>query len=258
MHGVLQGLRCDDIEVFLDGLLAHGRGRRRGSRCSRRTRDEYGRIARQFGRWLVRRGHLQENPWEAVVSIAVPGRDEVYVRRAVTMAEVHKLAQAAPQRAVLYYTAVTTGLRAIELRRLRWCDLDLDRCILHLPGYRDGQRMTKNGRDAILPLQPWLGDLLRGSFRRDPVFDMPRDMAPVIQEDARVAGVPLQDERGQVLDFHSLRAGTLHILLDLGVDVLTVGEIMRHAKLDTTLRHYRRNDVKRLADRFQVPDPRIA
>lgn len=237
-------LSIDQLERFLDELLAGG--------LSKRTRDEYGRTLKQFGAWLVLEEVLSRNPFARFQRVMVKGRDETFVRRSLSLDEVRRLAEAAPARAALYYLAATTGLRAGELRHLRFTDLDLARGTLRLPGYRDGKRVTKNGHDALLPVQPWVAAMLRWRRWMDPLFDLPHNTAGMIRADAERAGVDQVDDKGRVLDFHSLRSSTFEILRSLGVDHVTIGKVMRHSSFQTTLDHYDKTALPQVV----IPDPR--
>jgi site-specific recombinase XerC len=103
---------------------------------SNRTVNGYQQAANQFCRWMVREGRADTNPLEHV-SRRNEQADIRYRRRALSPEECGKLMKAArngvrlqgldgPERALLYRTALETGLRMNELKTLRVRNLDLD------------------------------------------------------------------------------------------------------------------------------------
>lgn len=68
---------------------------------------------------------LTQNPLKYVERVDTRGKAQF--RRALSQDEVRRLLTAAPHfRAVVYLTAIYTGLRRNELNQLRWGDLHLD------------------------------------------------------------------------------------------------------------------------------------
>ncbi|MCP3882370.1 MAG: tyrosine-type recombinase/integrase [Sulfitobacter sp.] len=268
----LRDLRQEAMTEFLQDLQAgrvkdhNGKRisgiRRNNNRVSAKTRDGYGVMLRQFGQWLEDEDRVMRNPFRRFRRVKVAGRDETFVRRALDLAEVVKLAEAVPERACLYYVAATTGLRRNELRSLLWSDIRIqgeDVPHIDLPGFRDRVRVTKNGKPARIPLQPWVAELLleHRTELHGPVFDMNARTAEMIRADAEYAGIPIEDDQGRVLDFHSLRASAATILLSQGVHPDDVQEVMRHSDIRTTIAHYRKSDLAKLARAVQVvEDPR--
>ena len=56
--------------------------------------------------------------------------------------------------------------------------------------------------------------------------------------DLEAAGIAKKDDQGRVLDLHSLRGTMLTWLKDAGVHPAVAQRAARHAKIDTTIRHY--------------------
>ena len=252
----------DDLERSLKKIQAH-------RRLSARSRDEYGRTAKQFYEWLVDQALLQQNPFQRFRRIQVKGRDETFRRMSLSLDDVRRLAEVAGGgRAVLYWLAATTGLRLGELRALRWSDIRVLAPVPHinLPGFRNGVRCTKNGKDAVIPMQPWVAEMIHypvehpfDSIKDVRVFGKIQNAAKQIREDARAAGIiPQYGEsfsQGR-LDFHCLRRTTVRVLREAGVDDVSIKDVMRHSKYQTTLDHYHTPDLARLASQISVPDPR--
>ena len=78
------------------------------------------------------------------------------------------------ERALIYRTAILTGLRRGELSRVKVCHLDHKQRLLDLPGH-----LTKNGRPAVIPLvaslardlKSWIADT--GRVSDDTLFAVP-------------------------------------------------------------------------------------
>ncbi len=219
------------------------------------TVDAYFQILKAFGNWMVDDGRATKNPYRALRRTFVRGRDETFVRRALSLDQVRRLAEAAPGRAVLYYVAATTGLRAGELRSLTWDNVRLVGESKVWAIVLSGEH-TKNGKDAVIPVQPWVAEMLIPGLPGCHLFLCEDIAAELVRLDATKAGIDIIDREGRVLDFHSLRSSAATILLTLGVPSDAVQEIMRHGSFDTTLAHYRKSDIDVLAKQVVIPDPR--
>ncbi|MCC7396726.1 MAG: site-specific integrase [Planctomycetes bacterium] len=240
-----------------------------------------GRIStlRSFGLWLVEHQHWPENPFISLRS----GRkrtdaDRKFRRRGLTLAEVELLAEAAPvrhlqsyakshggrsadradeftrvgrERALLYWFAATTGLRAAEIAAIRWEDLhDLegDNPRVIVPG-----KHTKNGADADLPLQQFVARALQAlredrsrregrlAQQGDRALHVPERIAEHVRRDAMHAGlIPSHRPAERRLDFHALRHSCVRILRDLNVPVEVAQRVLRHSDVRLTLQTYGR------------------
>jgi integrase len=165
---------------------------------------------------------------------------------------VKALEQKGRERALLYATAASTGFREGELSVLRVCDLQLDGLALaaRLPG-----SVTKNGRDATIPLTPELAAALRewiteaGRAGTDAVFNVPgySSVMRAWKKDLRGAGIPYRDDRGRVFDFHSLRKCLGTFLRLAGVDPATSMKLMRHSDIRLTMQVYNDDELQELA-----------
>ena len=168
-------------------------------------------------------------------------------RRALSPLEFGQLLRTAPfHRAVVYATALYTGLRRKELNEIRWMDFLLDE---PNPRVRVPASISKNRREATLPLHPELAaTLLRlrpGGF--DPLAKPFRHHVPrieTVRKDLEQAGIQLRDEVGRRVDFHSLRMTFGTTLLANGVHPIVVKELMRHSDLKLTTNLY--NDSSQL------------
>lgn len=201
--------------------------------------------AQGFFRWLRHQRQLVEDPLAYVQRIDTRGRPPC--RRALSPAEFGQLLRTAPfHRAVVYATALYTGLRRKELNEIRWMDFLLDEPNARV---RVPASISKNRREATLPLHPELAaTLLRlrpAGF--DPLAKPFRHHVPrieTVKKDLKQAGIPLRDDLGRRVDFHSLRMTFGTTLLANGVHPIVVKELMRHSDLKLTTNLY--NDSSQL------------
>ncbi len=195
--------------------------------------------AQGFFRWLRHQRQLLEDPLEHVQRIDTRGR--VPCRRALSPDEFGELLRTTPfHRSVVYATALYTGLRRKELNEIRWTDFILDDA---KPRIRVPASISKNRREATLPLHPELAATLRGirPVKFDPLAKPFQHQVPrisTVRKDMAKAGIPLRDELGRRVDFHSLRMTFGTTLLANGVHPIVVKELMRHSDLKLTTNLY--------------------
>jgi site-specific recombinase XerD len=286
----LQDLSAGAVEAFLDRLHAE----RRFSAKTMQTRYA---TLRTFGRWLLDSRRWPENPFASLRRMRGKTRDgdRKFRRRSLTLKEVELLADSAPvrhlqsyaashggrssahaeeysrigrERALLYWFAATTGLRASEIAAVRWedlHDLDGDDPRVVVPG-----AFTKNRQDAHVPLQRFVAAGLvklreaRGAAQQRPVqqgdraLHVPERIAEHVRRDAMHAGlIPKHRPADHRLDFHALRHSCVRILRDLGVPVEVAQRFLRHSDVRLTLQTYGsvQEDVVRQTMRDLVPVP---
>ena len=141
----LADLRQADADKFLRDL-------RKKHAMAARTRDAYAAALYRFGEWLADDERLPLNPFRRCKPTAKEA-DATFERMPLTFEQLRLVCEAAPvrseqeyarthpkakqealdryrrfgeRRAVLYWFAAYTGLRANECRHVRWADLDLD------------------------------------------------------------------------------------------------------------------------------------
>ena len=146
------------------------------------------------------------------------------------------------ERALLYKTAVLTGLRQSELAALRVAFLKLDRKpfpALELPG-----EFTKNGDDAKLLLVPALAEELRqwiadaGKEPTDKLFTVSDKANKIFRRDLRAAGIPYRDGLGRYADFHALRHSANTMLGTAGIPPKLRQLFIRHSDIRLTTATY--------------------
>ena len=126
------------------------------------------------------------------------------------------------------------GLRCGEVRHLRLGDIDIERQMLHV-------RQGKGGKDRILPL----GDLLCRGIKSYLEAEQPqtflfagntgealsqRGAQWVMSQAVKKAGIVKED-----VSLHTLRHTYATHLLEQGINILTIKELLGHAHIDTTM-----------------------
>jgi integrase len=282
------GLHVTDAERFLETI-----SRKR----SAKTRDNYAGSLRSFGNWLRRTGRWECDPLQGVrTRTATKDRHRVFKRMSLRFAEAERLVEAAwarfeaekvhagwpshaanasgdavRDRQALYWFVLTTGFRANECASIRWEDLTLDGAKLSV---RLSGKFTKNGDDALVPLQSFVADALKDVRRRrtavqvrsgaqpvvetDLVFAVPSHIARLVRKDGAFAGlIPQRSPTSRRLDFHALRKSCARILIELGLHPKLIQQTLRHGDIRLTMDLYGElgeDDLFReLPGKFPVP-----
>ncbi len=236
----LRDLDSEPIQAALAELRLRGK--------SPQTANHYRAALRAFCRWAKAKKRLRDNPMDGVDGFNVD-EDIRHVRRSLTDDEMERLIRATAAgpvrfgmpgalRAIAYRAAGATGFRVQELRSLVPENFRLDDAapVLVLKA-----SSTKNRRPADQPvplalaadLREWLRDIPAGAT----VFPLHHETAKAIRADLEAAGIAYETEEG-VADFHSLRAYYITGLVRAGASVKALQTLARHAKPETTLKHY--------------------
>lgn len=125
------------------------------------------------------------------------------------------------------------GLRCAEVRNLRIGDVDIVRCMIHV-------RQGKGKKDRMLPM----GTMLARGIRKYIDAEKPRtwlfegnDGNVYSQRGAQWAISQAVKKAGIVkeVSLHTLRHTYATHLLEQGVNILTIKELLGHARIDTTM-----------------------
>ena len=224
----LEDLTADSLLNHLEGRAAKGLSHR----CWNHTLQ----ITNAFMNWCKKMGYIGANPLTEI-----PKKDEELdprmSRRALTDEEVERLMTVARERGreAWYATPLYSGLRKAELERLEWSDVDM-------AGGQITIRKTKSKMVQPVALCPELREILErhqaqtgrssGLVWTTTVTDRTRD------SDLERAKIPKVDSKGRRADLHALRATLGTRLARTGVSPQLTQQIMRHASLETTQRHY--------------------
>ncbi len=232
-------LKSELIQAALSNLREFGK--------SGQTANHYRAALRAFCRWAVARGRTRDNPMSAVDGFAE--EDPEHPRRSLTDDELARLIRYAesgpdrfdmpgPLRAMAYRVAAATGFRVDELRSLTPESFRLDG---HEPSLFLRRSSTKNRKPADQPISQSLARDVSEWLKRKPpgqsVFPLHHETAKAIKADLEAIGVPYETDEGTA-DFHSLRAYYVSALIRSGANVAEFKRLARHAKAETTLKHY--------------------
>jgi integrase len=235
-----ENLTPETIQAALARLKDEGR--------SAQTANHFRAAISAFLKWCHRRVRVRTVSSEVVDAFNVD-EDLRHVRRPLTENElsllIHyaesgpdRLGMSGPLRSIAYRTAAYSWFRVDELRSLTPESF-------HLEGPRPFITLTassaKNRKPTdqpvpsslVIPLREWLA----GKAPGESVFPLHHDTGKAIRSDLEAIGVPYETEDGAA-DFHALRVYYLSLLVRSGRSIKEVQQLARHAKPETTIKHY--------------------
>lgn len=244
---------AEQVLACIEGWRRDGRvpGYNRKSTVSERTLAHYLAAIKQFTRWMAMSNYAPRDPLASLsVERRKPRADAVpsnmAKRRPLTEDEQRILIASlygddvpvrhrmtGEQRALLYLIALSTGLRASAIRRLRCCDVDASGWLMARCGGARNKRTTpKPVRGKLLLL---LIEQAKRGQPDDPLMYLPPgcEWARMLQADCRAAGI---DTEG--VDFHCLRHTFGTTLARRGVHPKTLMSLMDHSDINMTMRLY--------------------
>lgn len=206
---------------------------------------------KQFCRWMMRHGRASTNPVDHLAPLNVR-LDRRHDRRALSVDEARKLltttaasaprggmTMTGPERRLLCWLALETGLRANELRSLTKSSFNLDAATVTVTA-----AYSKRRRTDTLPPRPALVEALRthltGKAPDAPTFHLPHPvyLTKVFRADLEAAGLPYRDTDGCVADFHCLRHTFITNLVRSGVHPRVAQALARHSTITLTMDRY--------------------
>jgi integrase len=237
------------VQAYLSQLRADKENKRG---ISSQTSNWYLQAIKAFCGWLVQEKRVPENPVAYLEGLNVK-TDRRHDRRAMSEQESKNLltvAAAGPvrqgmagaDRAMLYWTALESGLRAGELRTLTVgnCKLaDQPPVLVVKAGY------SKHRREDNQPIPVELAEAFTrytaGRWPTDLLFpSIPpaEHVSKMIKADLEAAGIDYRDSAGLVVDFHGLRHSYITNLAKAGIHPKTAMDLARHSNINLTMGRY--------------------
>ena len=227
-----------------------------------KTCRAYSETLKAFCKWCLNRDYLEHDPLK---KLSYFDKTPQVTRRAMTPEEIKNLLEVAPDhRRLLYEVAMSTGLRAGELKALTLKHLDLERCGIILEA-----QWTKNRQPGFQPLPSLLAEKLfavgvNGSAkilyekfynRKDLTNEYPDKPLLFVSSktcrefdfDCNLAGITKQTDKGK-LDFHALRVVYITYILEAGATVKEAQTLARHSIPELTMNVYAKTRDSRLSE----------
>jgi len=181
--------------------------------------------------------HARRRPLEDAMRVT-RGPNEGAMTARVTPDRRAKLERLGLERALIYKTAILTGLRLNELRTLHAGDLSFG----DVPFIALRAANEKNRKGSSVPLRADLAaelrDWTRGLPREAAVFNVPAGLLRIMNRDLIAAGIDKIDERGGRVHLHALRHSTGTHLSAANVAPRTAQAVMRHSDIALTMNTY--------------------
>ena len=146
------------------------------------------------------------------------------------------------ERSLLYETAIKTGLRQSELRRLQVKDLNLES---NNPSFSvQASHNYKNKTTIHLPLSKdhakrlldWIKDTQKNA--NDHVFYVPQAPNKILRRDLKAAGIVYKNDEKKYFDFHAFRYCTDTYLTKAGIPIAVIMLFMRHKTVKLSMLTY--------------------
>ena len=148
---------------------------------------------------------------------------------------------------LLVLMAITSGARRSELLKLRWNSIDWIKSEAFCGDTKNGSDKILSLTDAVrLELKRFRGVgsalIFGGPKKPTAAYDFRREWDIALQE----AGIPVIDDKGEKIVFHSLRHTFCSTLANAGSELLEISILAGHRSLQTTMR-YTHPSSRRLA-----------
>jgi integrase/recombinase XerC len=219
---------------------------------------------RTYFRFLGREGEVDSNPAKVVPTPRAPKKlpDVVTVPQLAELLEALPATSAGRRDRAALELLYGAGLRASELVGLDLDDVDLSRRLARVTGKGAKERVVPFGREAETALRGYLPD--RAAWRAQPAAASGGEPLFVNQRGGRLSdrslrrilnAAVLRIAMAQHLHPHSLRHAFATHLLEAGMDLRAIQELLGHASLSTTQR-YTHVDFAHLMETYTKAHPK--
>jgi len=229
------------LRDYIDGLRDGGEG------VSKRRYNGLLGAVKSFCKWMVKQQRATSSPIEYLDGMDNQQTDSRHPRRVLELNDFRRFLEAALmglkkyalsgyERNLLYRFTAETGLRSIDIRRLRKRDVDFKGQKITVRAGR-----TKNKTDATVYLKPATATELQQycatKLPHAHIFYLTKRTAMMVKYDLRNAGIPYC-ENGEFFDFHSLRHQCASLLaMNPNTSETVRQQALRH-KTPAMTRHY--------------------
>ena len=254
----LTQLKPEQLQRYYSEKLSSGRCDGKGALSPRTVRHHHV-ILHTALEVAVKWGVLSRNVADSV-NPPHAGRAEMHT---MNEDDLHTFLEAAKKTPyyVLFYLALFTGMRRSELLALRWCDVDLDLCQIHItrslhhlrtgetviraPKTAKGRRMVALSPSAVLLLkehrekQSLERTMLGASLKEDDLIFSDFEGKPLLPDTITHAWIKLVRRNGlKGIRLHDARHTHASLMLKQGIHPKIVQERLGHASIGTTLDIY--------------------
>lgn len=233
---IAQDILPKDIEAFKEWL-------RTERHLKNASINRYLEILSKMFNLGIDNGKLSTNPVSKVKKL----QEDNHKIRFLTVEEEVRLYKALPEFLKPIVTvALHTGMRRGEILNLKWSNIDFDYGFIEL-------LQTKSGKARKIPISEKLMEIfnnLHVNTRSEYVFINPETGLPYV--DIKKSFNKAREAAGiKNFRFHDLRHTVATRLVEKGIDLLVVMDILGHSKIETTMR-YAHPLPKRKSDAISV------
>jgi site-specific recombinase XerD len=209
-------------------------GRKRG--VSGATLNRYRTLVQSICSVAVRNKHMQVNPIGQVTRRAEPSCRNRFLSDAEETKLRKQIRKSYPERVAEFDLALATGMRRAEEFNLTWAGVDLEQKQILVMGKGSRGRGPKR---RFVPINEQALKSIKALYKisNGSPYVCPRkkkegqrDFSKWFEETVTAAGIP-------DLHWHDLRHTFASRLVMSGVDIRTVGELLGHSSIQTTMRY---------------------
>ncbi len=230
---VVSGIDDGDIKAFMGFLYG---------RCKKVSIARKLSSVKIFFRYLVRRGIIKKNPTELLASPKLG----TFLPSVLTVDEAAALVEVRYRDGVLgvrdkaiLEVLYSSGVRVNELTGMDMADIDLEAGIIRVLGKGNKERIVPVGRKARDALVEYIGrrkELVKSNtcalfLTKSGKRIYPREIQRIVRFYSQRSGIAKRPTP------HSLRHSFATHLLDAGVDLRSIQEMLGHASLSSTQRY---------------------
>jgi len=217
-----------DVEKFKSEKIEEG--------LTRTTVNHYLKILKRLYNIGIEWGYVRENP---VKQVKFYSEKDTQKERILTEEEEIRLSEAASEhlRPILI-TALNTGMRRGEIFNLTWNRIDLEKRLIQVVN-------TKSGRNRVIPINDVLFEALSGMEKRSEYIFHNSETGKPFRTVRRSFETACRRAKIEGLRFHDLRHTFASRLVERGVDIVRVKELLGHSSVKITERYTHSNQEER-------------